>query len=223
MPRVLQMPPLPPVFLVEDHEIEELVQLPLEGNNLPFTEFIDAEGRIHFEVNHYSYLHLKHLSRYLVWMFRPHRSLQEVAQRIIAKSFLKDERRLLGGMVGVYNPKERKAIIYYAGLLPCGVEVPMGDEKRRNAFRDLHIALERFLIWLGAEVVESTPCFVDQKKMRKNGWSVKTLKLKEKIRALRDVFPFWIWRKPRIFKKEFRETKLDRSWPPIITLEATKP
>lgn len=220
-PRAVQFPPKAPVFLVEDCEIPNLRQLPCE-NELPFSGFVDIEGRVHFEVNHWSQTYSK-FDR-LLWFFRPSFFLNRFRYQIIKNSLLRTERTLLGGVVGSFIATEKKATIFFLGLLPpvSGVSKTQRtqryDEVRKEALKRLATQLDRFLVWLGADYVETNHCSVPREKMKKIGWFPKALRWKEKIHLLLEGFPVSLSMRSRIYRKDYGSAQLDKESPPITML-----
>ncbi len=204
----MQHPPLPPKFLVEDWEIDELGPFP-ESTKLPFSGFVDVEGRVHFEVNHWAYVRGNKIWDNLYWVFNPDHYLKNLCTRITDESLLKNERQLLGGLTGVFYHKEKYALIYYLGLLPKGRGVPVGHEERQRAFVNITHQLDRFLVWLGTERVETTPCFIEKTKMAKIGWKIKKLSLKDHLKMLHDGLPISLRKRPRIYEKFYGDAQLD--------------
>ena len=216
LPRAIRLPPEAPVFLIEDWELPNLTQIP-SGKELPFSGFVDVRGRVHFEVNYWSYLPSKSVLDFMRWAIKPHLYLKDLCLRITEKSLLKGERQLLGGFVGTFHSVSKSAKIYYIGLLPPGVGVPMQHEIRQKAFDKLVHEMDRLLQWMGADSAETTPCVISEEKMKRIGWSLKPLSWTQHLRMLKHGFPLSVRLKPRIYTKKYGMTQLGSGEDSIIS------
>ena len=202
-PRVLQAPPLRAIFLLEDFELLQKTPLPVEGP-LPFAEFIDDQLRVHFEINNF-------IQRFprpgLKDFLDPDGFYDRIAPSLIDGSLLKNEKRLLGGITGVYYPDGHYTDIAIVGILPREETQDIPASTRKNVFLKLCERMDEFNLWLGSKELRSGYTVIDPKKMAKVGWKQVGLRsLKEWIRFYTSCFPICLRRRQKYYVKKLAES-----------------
>ncbi len=192
-----------PAFVIEDHEIERLAfRLPYV-QKLPYSLFLDDRGRVHFEINHSSFFPDRSWKKLFQYVLRPDRAFYDLLRTHISRgSLLKDERRLIGGMVCTYYADTQTAEIKLLGILSPEDSRDLDPEIRRKAFDILCERHRPFLKWMGAKASYSTPCIIPVAKASKSGWALKKSGLREKFKTFCDGFPMSLVKKQNIFFDE---------------------
>ncbi len=207
----------PPVFLLEDFEIDQVAPFSpeiLATTRMPFAGFIDDQGRTHFELNHWGWTPEFSWRKRLSWALHPDRFLGEFYQRITERSHLKESRCFVAGFAGVFHGPERKGIIHFLGARPRNLGgIPEGHPIRKEAFQRVAAGIDRLMAWLGADSVETSPCIIPPEKVKKVGWGIKPLTLWKKIRLYREGLPVSIRKTPRIFGKSYKDATGEESVP----------
>jgi hypothetical protein len=204
--RLLQGPPLTPVFLLEDREIGQRQPLP-PVSTLPFGMFIDDQLRVHFELNHQL-----NILPPPGWrdFFSPMRRYLSMAPKLIARSLLKGERRLIGGLYGIYKPAERHVVVVFTGVLRREEIPDVPADVRNRALDVMGERLHQFNQWLGADFVHSGPTAIPDKVMRRVGWErYRIRKWKNRWRFFRDSFPMCLRLSIRFYVKKYRDVDIE--------------
>ncbi len=198
-PKAIQLPPLRPVFYMEEGEIPYRKLLPLEAP-LPYAIFIDDELLVHFEINNW----IGSFSRPRWHDFlHPDDFYSRIAPEIIEGSLLRKERHLIGGITGIYYPEGRYSDIHVVGLLPRDKTSHMPVQDRRQAFGRMCEGMDALNHWLGATELRSGYTVIAPAKMKAVGWE------QQKLCRLRDLaafywksFPIWLRRKQGYYVKK---------------------
>lgn len=202
LPRVLP-DTNPPVFFVEDWEIDQLGDFP-QDIKMPFSGFVDEDGKTHFELNVWGWTPEFSRKKAFIWMLRPHLFLGEFFERILKTSVIKKDKKIVAAVAGMYYGQEKKCVIHYLATRPQHWnDLPDGHDVRKRGMVIIGAQVDRLMKWLGARVIESSPCVVPVAKMKKVGWQVKPLSFVEKLKVYRQGFPVSIRRTPRIFVKYY--------------------
>lgn len=198
-PRAIQFPPLKPIFLLEDWEIPLRSQLPIE-DALPYVVLIDDQLRVHFELN--NWINKFHRPGFKDFM-DPDGFYGRIAPQIIEGSLLKDQRRLIGGITGIYYPKGGYSDIHVVGLLPKEKLEDMDPIARRKAFKHMCSRLDDLNVWLGAREMRSGYTVIGRDKMNAVGWEkVDFTNLKQLWIFYKAAFPIWLRRRQGYYVKK---------------------
>ncbi len=212
-PRVIHNPSTPPVFIVEDHEIERLAFKMPTVPVLPYTYLVDDQGRVHVEINHSSYFPSKSIWKTLMMAVRPEKYFYDLLRtKIIEGSCLKNERRLIGGAICAYYADRQETEVKLLGTLPREETLDVSPEVRKKAMNLLIKWHHPLLRWLGAKRTHTTPCVIPIDKMIRNGWFIKPLRRKERLEKFRDGLPMSLLKTQHIFVDGDYENKC-RTYP----------
>jgi hypothetical protein len=194
------------VFLLEDWEIGQRQKIP-PVPELPFGMFIDDQLRVHFELNH-----ALNVIPPPGWkdFFFPMRRYLSMAPKLIERSFLKGDRRLIGGLYGIYRSADRHVVVITTGVIPPEnlPDVPL--EARRRTFDVMSERLHQFNQWLGADYVHSGPTVIPDKVMQRIGWQHYRIKKWKNLWSFyRETFPMCLRRRARVYLKKYRDIEID--------------
>ncbi len=200
--RVLQRPPLPPVFLLEAEEIGWVQPLP-SVPELHFAMFVDDRLRVHFEINHV-------INRFdrprLKDLWNPMKHYRAIAPTLIEHSFLKNHRRLIGGLAATFTLRDRCTLIRVIGILPQEELRNISKEVRKKAFLLLGEKVDEFNRWIGADFVRSGYTVIPAERMIQAGWEIYRLKKwKNILRFYRESFPLWLRRHQKFFIRRYQK------------------
>ncbi len=198
--RVLQAPPLSPVFLLEDWEIGKTQPLP-SVSKLPWAMFIDDQLRVHFEINHA----LTNPSPTWREFLHPEERYGSFARKFIEKSFLRNERRLIGVCTVTYLRDQRCAAVEVVAIIRPEDLPDIAPEVRKQAYIVLAKRLDEFNQWLGADYAHSGNTVIPPHRMKKIGWEeCRIRKIRNLIRFYYHGFPMWLRVRQRLFIRRYR-------------------
>jgi len=191
---------------LEDIEIGHRQKLP-EVPELPFGMFIDDQLRVHFEINHV--LNILPPPSWKDFVF-PMRRYLSMAPKLIEKSLLKSDRRLIGGLYGIYKPSQKHVVVISTGVLTRSELPNVPSDVRQRAFDVMSERLHQFNQWLGADFVHSGPTVIPDKVMRRIGWELYKIKQwKNRWGFFKETFPICLRRRVRVYMKKYRDIPID--------------
>lgn len=171
-----------PLFIVQPGELDLIPHSLLKYLAL----FIDRDGNLHYELNHFGYNPMPWSFRFWEPLWNRSDYFDSLPQRLIETSPLRKERELIGGVHFVFDRKKEEIEVRNIGLLKG---IP-SSEARKKAFAKLHAELDRYARLIGAKSLFCSTQTIAGEKLAQYGWRpVQPTGLRERIRLWYSSFP----------------------------------
>lgn len=207
-PRVIERPPLPPVYLIEEEQVPTVV-LPTwpVGTLIPFTIYIDTDHHVHVEYAHNG-LDPTYEKRHLFkWFLNPLSYYRRIAPQVVDASLVSQQRQLLGGATFHYYTAKQEVYSQYWGIFSPeqarerGID-PQTLEGAAKHFLDV---VHDFNRHLGIRTMRTTTCVpAVTEHLKAFGWEeYQPTTWRERWELFIGTFPVSLRRRERLMRKVF--------------------